>query len=368
MFDHRHYVPVLRWKQAERLALRELDARTRAGMMPLIEVNPRALAAEETADPPAVDRRCSRVAAEILGDWGDGRVFLDLRLIAPRVRAAAGTHPLTKIFQEGRTLFPSFVPVTGLGRNAAYQDAVRSVVAVDGLGLCLRLKTGELQRPGLRAVIDRLLAGFGLDYEEVDVLVDYGVVGEAPPDLAATCESLPNLRRWRSFTVLGGAFPADLTDMRVGEHVLPRRDWRAWRGQVTARPPLPRLPAYGDYTVQHPVFREPGFGLNFSASIRYTAEEDFVVMRGEGVRNDDGPGYSQWPANAMMLCKRPEFRGEGFSAGDRYIKEMSAEVEKNGSGRTGGPGTWLQAAFNHHITLTVRQIASLFGPSGGRAL
>lgn len=149
--------------------------------------------------------------------------------------------------------------------------------------------------------------------------------------------------------------------------MLPRLDWRAWRDQVTVQPPLPRLPAFGDYTVQHPVFREPGFGLNFSASIRYTAEDDFVVMRGEGVRNDDGPGYSQWPANAMMLCERPEFRGESFSAGDRYIKEMSAEVEKNGSGRTGGPGTWLQAAFNHHLTLTVRQISSLFGPSGGRA-
>ncbi len=123
------------------------------------------------------------------------------------------------------------------------------------------------------------------------------------------------------------------------------------------------MPAYGDYTVQHPVFRGPGFGLNFSASIRYTAEDDFVIMRGEGVRNDDGPGYAQWPANAMMLCERREFQGEDFSAGDRYIKEMSKEVEKNGSGRTGGPGTWLQAAFNRHLTLTVRQISSLFGPS-----
>lgn len=367
MFDHRHYVPVLRWKQAERLALRQLDARTRAGMTPLIEVNPRALAAEEAADPAVVDKRCSKVAAEILGDWGNGRAFLDLGLLAPGVRAAGGVHPLTKIFQEGRTLFPSFVPVTGLGRDVAYQDAARSVLAADNRGLCLRLKAGELERPGLPEEIDRLLTGFGLDYEAVDVLVDYGVVGDAPPDLAAACESLPGLRRWRTFTVLSAAFPVDLSGMRVGEHVLPRRDWRAWRDQVTALPPLPRLPAYGDYTVQHPVFREPGFGLNFSASIRYTAEDAFVVMRGEGVRNDDGPGYAQWPANAMMLCERPEFRGEGFSAGDRYIKEMSAEVEKNGSGRTGDAGTWLRAAFNHHLTLTVRQIANLFGPSTGRA-
>ncbi len=367
MFDHRHYVPILRWKQAERLALRNLDAETRAGMTPLLEITPRALAAEETADSALVDKRCSKIATEILGDWGDRRLFLDLGLIAPGVRATDGTHPLAAIFQEGRGLFPSFVPVTGLGRDAAYQDAVRSVVATDGLGLCLRLKAAELERPGLPAETDRLLARLGVDCEQVDLLVDYGTVGDTPPSLPAACERLPSLARWRTFTVASGAFPENLTSMRVGEHVLPRRDWRAWRDQVTAHPPLPRLPAYGDYTIQHPVFREPGFGLNFSASIRYSAEENWVVMRGEGVRNDDGPGYSQWPANATLLCERPEYRGEDFSAGDRYIKEMSEEVEKNGSGRTGSASTWLQAAFNHHLTLTVRQISTLFDSSTGDA-
>lgn len=367
MFDHRHYVPILRWKQAERLALRELDAETRAGMTPLVEVNPRALAAEETWDPAVVDKRCSRIAAEIRADWGDGRIFLDLGLVAPEVRAAGGAHPLAVIFQEGRGLFPSFIPVTGLNSSEAYREAVRSVLDADGLGLCLRLKAAELCKPELAAEVNHLLARLGVDHEVVDVLVDYGVAGDPPPSFAAACESLPGLRRWRTFTVASGAFPEDLTGMSVGEHVLPRWDWRAWRDQVPAPPPLPRLPAYGDYTVQHPVFREPGFGSNFSASIRYTSVDDFVVMRGEGVRNDDGPGYAQWPANAMMLCERPEFRGEHFSAGDRYIKEMSEEVEKNGDGRTGGPGTWLRAAFNHHLTLTVRQISSLFGSSTGPA-
>jgi len=85
-------------------------------------------------------------------------------------------------------------------------------------------------------------------------------------------------------------------------------------------------------------------------------------MRGEGIRND-GPGLSQFPANATLLCERPEFQGEDFSRGDRYIKEMALELEKNGSGRTGNLRTWLQATINHHLTLTVRQIANLFGSS-----
>ncbi len=168
MFTHRHYVPILRWKQAERLALRDLNAGTRAGMTPLIEVTPRALAAEATADPAVVDKRCFKIAAEILSNWGDGWVFLDLSLIAPGVRATGGDQPLARIFHESQGLFPSFVPVTGLGRDAAYHDAVRSVVFADGLGLCLRLKARELEKPGLPAEIDRLLASLGVDCGQVD--------------------------------------------------------------------------------------------------------------------------------------------------------------------------------------------------------
>ncbi len=40
MFDQRHYVAILRWKQAERLALRELQVEDRKRITPLIELTP----------------------------------------------------------------------------------------------------------------------------------------------------------------------------------------------------------------------------------------------------------------------------------------------------------------------------------------
>ena len=125
------------------------------------------------------------------------------------------------------------------------------------------------------------------------------------------------------------------------------------------------MPSYGDYVVAHPKFEEPGPGLNPSASIRYAADGHWVIMRGEGIRNDDGPGLSQYPTNATLLCDRPEFRGGDFSSGDRYIEKMAEEIAKNGGGRTGNLKTWLQAGINHHLTLTVQQIASLFDSSAG---
>ena len=79
-------------------------------------------------------------------------------------------------------------------------------------------------------------------------------------------------------------------------------------------------------------------------------------MRGEGVRNPDGPGYYQWPAQAQLLCEQQEFMGEPFSEGDRYISEMGRQ-----SVRPGNAETWLKAGINHHLTLAVCQIANLRG-------
>lgn len=94
--------------------------------------------------------------------------------------------------------------------------------------------------------------------------------------------------------------------------------------------------------------------MNTSASIRYTAEEHWVIMRGAGLRNENGPGYAQYSANALLLQMRPEYRGPAFCAGDQYIDDIV-----NGRKNTGTPTTWLQAGMNHHLTLVASQIATL---------
>ncbi|MCX6619413.1 MAG: hypothetical protein NTZ98_25375, partial [Acidobacteria bacterium] len=153
-----------------------------------------------------------------------------------------------------------------------------------------------------------------------------------------------------------GAFPPDLQGVPVGQQLLPRLEWQAWRTQVSQGGRLQRQPAFADYAIQHPIYAEPPERANFSASIRYTLEKDWLIMRGEGVFHDGSPGFAQWPANAQLLCERTEFRGANFSSGDAYIFQRSLNQTQ-----TGSPATWLQAGFNHHLTFVARQIASLFG-------
>ena len=361
MFDCKHYVPVLRWKEAERLALRKLGPKVRQQITPLIEITPRA-AGTSTAP---LNQRLAAAADDMVKDWGDTPLFVDLGLVSSGAKAPGAAHPVCRFFEHGNNRFaPSFIPVTALGRDAAYQSAVRSVVTSDRLGLCLRLDGRELLQPKLSREIDHLLAELGLEHENVDMLVDFGVVTDTMIDLKYACQRIPYLQRWRTFIVVSGAFPKDLTGMDVGRHDLPRRDWQAWRNQVAPPSTLPRLPSFGDFVIAHPVYEEPspdGGRPNPSASLRYAAGDYWIVMRGEAIYNTEGPGLAQYPAQATLLTGYPEFCGEAFSYGDWYIKEKAKDLGKNGHGRPGNLRSWLQAGINHHLTLTVHQIANLFG-------
>jgi hypothetical protein len=81
-----------------------------------------------------------------------------------------------------------------------------------------------------------------------------------------------------------------------------------------------------------------------------------VIIRGEGVLNEDGPGYAQWPAWAQLLCERAGFCGPQFSFGDGYIHAMSQQMTKTGTAKD-----WLAAGFNHHLTFVAQQIQDPFG-------
>lgn len=353
MVDHKLYVPILRWKQAEWLALGNLRAEDKARLTPLVEITPRSVAPRIRR--PTVDQMLEKNAADIESTWGYAPIFVDLWLLNAGIRATSGLHPLLFLAERARARNLRLIPVTGVGRNAEYQSAVLSMIETDGEGACIRLLRQDLENPMLPRNLMRTVSSLGVGQSQVDIIVDFQVVDSTLPSYSRAWTRLPNISDWRSLTLAGGAFPRDLQGLKLGRNLLPRLDWRAWkRAKSLVEPPL--QPSFGDYTIQFGAYVEPPERANFSASIRYTAEDDWLVMRGEGVFHDGSPGFPQWPANAQLLCDSPEFCGADFSRGDMYIRQMGRQDQK-----TGSAGTWLQAGINHHLTFVVRQVASLFG-------
>ena len=127
-----------------------------------------------------------------------------------------------------------------------------------------------------------------------------------------------------------------------------------------------RFPAFGDYSIQSPLYQRPPPVPNVSASIRYAADRYWVVMRGEGhnERNrGDGKYSAQYCANAQLLVEAREFSGPDFSAGDRFIYEKQNDFDHPGNATN-----WLTAGLNHHIVNTLRQIARTTGSVIGDGL
>ncbi len=186
--------------------------------------------------------------------------------------------------------------------------------------------------------------------------MDLGFATDSNPSLDHIAGRLQSMEKWRSFTVVAGALPKDLVDFSVGQHLVTRTEWRWWLAELTAhRTRRVRIPTFGDYTIQHHIFSEPQAGMNVSASIRYTTSDHWLVSRGEGLRNKNGPGYAQYPASAQLLCGQKEFCGPDFSYGDDYIFKMGSHQSLT----PGSPETWLRAGINHHLTFVVRQIAQI---------
>lgn len=343
MFDHKHYIPVLRWKQSEWLALRDLTALLKAHMTPIIEPTPNKFNDYN-------QNNAQKMIGELNKNWGSGLMFVDCHLVADSVQGIL----LEDLYSLSADADISLNPVIGLERPETYRQIVQDIIGQTNTDVAFRVTADELTGANFRNRIDRSLNDLNIHPQKVHVIIDYGFLQTQAMDFSDIYRCLPHIQNWESLTVLAGAFPLDLTQFYpAGIYRQPRYEWLCWQRAILESKGV-RKPSFGDYTIQHPNFIEPPERSNPSASIRYTYEEDWIIMRGEGLRGEDSPGYDQYISNARLLCAQDEFCGARFSVGDQYISDI-AQYQNT----TGNPGSWLRAGINHHLVFVCQQISGL---------
>lgn len=370
MFGAEHYVPILRWKKAERLALKELRDEDRVRITPLIEITPKSFNAPRSGanagKKPDARTVLEEQAKTLLESWRNAPFFLDLGLIEFSVPLISGVrHPLACIADVALGYKLAIVPVTGIARKGPYQCAIAEIIQKHGCGVCFRLTPGEVLAAKFRTRIEALLDRLGLEKSNVDLLLDYQTFAPDNPSLKNLLDRVPALPAWRSFTVARGAFPENLGKCQLGENRILRDDWLSWKAQFFDDATTHRRASFSDYTIQWGAYKEPVEGCNPSVSVRYTLEDEWLVMRGEAPvskatskTSETRPGREQWYGHAQLLCEDAQlFYGEDFSEGDKYIFQKSLR-----QGGTGNYETWLRAGINHHMTVVARQIANLAAP------
>lgn len=353
-FGPNHYVPVLKVKRGEKASLQILAPSLHHRITPLLEI---------------VERKDSSTVQ--VGDHLDTafknlydsvkqfpRCFLDLREIAADGIAAAAAA-----FQRAKDEGIAFVPVTGVSRNVD----VSSAMANRQLGLALRVTRGDFESGGLQGGVDLFLAKHSLVPEEVDLIVDLGAVDEMiPPGIMALSSLLlreiPHQLRWRTFTVSACAFPNSMgVVQRNSSALVMRSDWIAWRdGLYKNRANIERLPTYSDCAIQHPKGVEDfnPLTMQVSASVRYTLEEDWLLVKGESTRRT--PAKTQFPGLAAQLVYGnlgKYYAGPTHCPGCASIKNSA-----DGAPKLGSPEVWRRIGTIHHIKSVIDRLGALTWP------
>jgi hypothetical protein len=258
MFDHRQYVPVLKWRHGEYLALACMSDALRQRITPLLEIPAEAWDYENERPQKSIDEHIALFGRRLMATWGGLPCFVDSCYLPPDALCADGTHHFERLLELAAVAGCMALPVTGLGRHYQYQAATARIVRRHGRGLGLRLIGEDFDHPALATQVNAFLAYMGLGPAQVDLLIDFSQhiarsataqAGHAQALLAQT----PQIERWRSLTVAGTSFPAHsaMEDGCPGDAVR-RYEWLAYKQLLRRLDTGERRPAFGDYTIAHP--------------------------------------------------------------------------------------------------------------------
>jgi len=359
-FGHEYYVPLLRGKMGEFIALKELSLTARSSLTPLLEVPDRDWDYELEDYRKTVEEHINRYPDLITDNWGLAEIFVDAPSVSETDVMNDGTHPLEYIFERLSSASSLAIPVTSLSRPATYQQAVQSIVARDGRGVCIRIEWDALSSATFATDLQALLGYLNISEGEVDLVLDLGFIGgdsQIPifqsfaTNFIATNSIALNAR---TLTLLSSAFPVNLSNFGIGISSTPRSDWHLWQN-IIANSQLPRLPSFGDYAISNPEIAQIDPRLmRMSASIRYTSDDVWFIFKGYGITNAARGGTSQYFDLARAITQHRSWCGRTFSWGDAFIDDVANNVAGPGNGQS-----WRQAPTNHHLHFAVNQIANL---------
>lgn len=358
MFNYKHYVPVLKAKEGELKALDVTSSKAKDNMTPLLEIVKIPWDYKKNAYSKTIEGHLTPLAKKINKVWQKRNIFIDSPFMDGDTRMSDGiTHHFSFLFDEFRILGLNAIPVTGLRRHADYKDSVRDISATDSKGICLRLHNIDFTNPNLKNLIDADLAFYGLKTTEIDLVIDLASIYNGADDLLSISLStvintkIPYINKWRTLTICATAFPQNLAGFSGGSiSRCDRVEWSMWLRLLSNN--LKRNPSFGDYSISHPDMLDMNpLLMTMSASIRYTADDEWIIVKGMSVKSR---GFAQYHALSSQLIALPEYCGSTYSWGDDYINQCAAVTVS-----TGNATTWRQVGNNHHFEKVAHQLSMI---------
>jgi hypothetical protein len=348
MFDHKHYVPILKTKKGEIWSLRKLRSPWRAQMTPLLEMHKPPKPTKGTGQPPKpLEEHIQDVCEAIKQAWGTSNLFfLDTEWInSIRGTSAAVTMSLNACRASG--LKP--IPVVRINHDNHSLDAIKSAIYIDLRGCMIRV---DFEDVNAQIAIRGVLKYLELQKSEMHFLLDYR---DHAMNLTEDVPKILSLKEWATFTASSGAFPKTISTLPQKMWVdIPRHDWNTWEQSMTAGE-LPRKPAFSDYATRYP--GAPAEGGDPHVHLRYTQENKWLVYLDGTVQSGDAKNM---PSICRRLIGHPGYSGQSFSEGDKEIFSIAYQGDASEE-LSGGATQWVQWCANHHLTFVAQQLQTHTG-------
>lgn len=353
-----HYVPVLQNKAGELRALRMADEVTWSRMTPVIRlVGPR------NRTKPLKRARVRNWINRVSESVGGRCVYLDTIRVAPThpVETGRSRTPLLKlVYEYSRKRELSYVPILHVGqRHTARQGRiVAESVLRDGRGVCVHypadiaLPAGTTHRDTLIEALDMVMS----DIASADLWIDLAYLDPIqeilPRDIAYLVNELASVGDWRSLMLTGTSTPQTLGGfIGLGSvDSISRREWTLWNEVI--RCGLDRIPAFGDYAIQHPFPPHEGGGPGMRANIRYTVGDRLIVARGFDPVSK--VGNVEYPSLCQELIATHEVQDSSYTWGDSVIHSCA-----QGRVHPGSQEQWRGAGTSHHLRYVTDQLSGL---------
>lgn len=358
MSGRRRYVPILKGKQGELNALRQLYP---DDMFPTLSPMVEAIDGS-TGDERDREALVESVVRKLSQAWpapGRPPLMVDAADLEPE--EPDGQGPVIRELVDRLVAWRvDVVPVVRLTDPAETFEALRESCARDGYGAAIRVTPDDLDDSilPLDRLIEARVADLGITEPGlVDLVLDFGTV--ADDNALAIAARLGRFivgdlvrQRWRTAAVAAGAFPSDLSGVQAHTlGVLPRHDKALWQRLASLQ--VDRALDFADYAVSNPLLPVGG-AFAAPPQLRYTVDESWLVMKG---RRQDRRGHAQF----FDICRAIlDHEGERFdpewSWGDGYIRDAAASVDPPPRTGPGNASTWRAIATSHHMAWVVRSL------------
>lgn len=360
-----NYVPALRWKKGEILALKRfLQDPLSARATPLILVdNVKEREQNESGSIPGDPRRyIDYTASEMQKMFNSRRAFVDTCLFDSE---RAGVDGIAEFFNNGIAKVSMLVPVLRLSDSETRLNRLRDVIS--GRGVALRLPERRFRA---NTDIDNFLKALQIDESSVDLIADLEVLEEKRSDIEPIADLIQGLTSretaWRSVTLLAGAYPSK-PEFLDGQWInYPRSDWDVYKNVARClRARKHHVPWFGDYGIVNPAAKPTsgsGGGGGTRPIIRYCAAGYWRIRRASEITKKGS--VSEYFELARQCAIDSAFMGREFSFGDRFIDDRAMGHVMGG----GNAASYIAVDTNHHLTYTSVQVSKTLPKPAPRLL